>query len=61
MHHVTTKIIPLIVGALGTVSKDLEIALEALDLPYILESMQTSAVTGSAIILREVLNNFIIS
>lgn len=56
LHKVSTKIVPLVVGALGIVSKTLEDNLKNLGIPDVLGSMQISAVLGTAIILRKVLN-----
>ena len=57
MYGVTTKIIPLVVGALGAVSNVLENNLSYLNMSYIQTCMQKSAVIGSSIILKKVLNS----
>ena len=57
MCGVTTKIIPLVVGALGAVSNNLEKNLSFLDIGYIQTCMQKSAVLGSSIILKKFLNS----
>ena len=57
MHKVSTKIVPLVVGSLGVVTKNLEKNLKILDIPDVLGSMQISAVLGTAIILRKVLSS----
>ena len=55
LHKVSTKIVPLVVGALGVVLKTLEENLTFFYFPDVLGSMQISAVLGTAIILRKVL------
>ena len=57
MCGVTTKIIPLVVGSLGAVSKDLERNLDFLNIGHIQTCMQKSAIIGSTIILKKVLSN----
>ena len=57
MYGVTTKIVSLIVGALGAVTNNLERNLSSLDIGYIQTCMQKSAVLGSSIILKKVLNS----
>ena len=56
MHGVSTKIIPIVVGALGVVSKNLPGYLNYLQVPDVLGGLQTSAVIGTTIILRKVLS-----
>ena len=56
MHGVSTKIIPIVVGALGVVSKNLPGYLNELQVPDVLGGLQTSAVIGTTIILRKVLS-----
>ena len=56
MNKVTTKIVPLVVGALGVVSNNLIKNLEYLQIPESFITMQVSAVLGTSIILRKVLN-----
>ena len=43
MYHVKTKIIPIIVGALGVQSVNLEGYLKELDMSYVKRSLQVSA------------------
>ena len=57
MCGVTTKIIPLVVGSLGAVSKDLERNLNYLNIGHIQTCMQKSAIIGTSIILKKVLSN----
>ena len=57
MYKVSTKIIPLVIGSLGVVTKNLERNLKYLEIPDVLGSMQISAVLGTAIILRKVLSS----
>ena len=56
IHKVKTKIVPIIVGALGVLPSNLEENLQILGMPYVKRSLQVSAIIGSAIILRKVLN-----
>jgi len=56
LHKVSTKIVPLVVGALGVVTENLEANLKSLQIPEVLGSMQVSAVIRTAIILRKVLS-----
>ena len=56
LHKVTTRIVPIVVGALGAVSSNLQHYLKEIDIPDIVSSLQTSAVIGTAIILRKVLS-----
>ena len=56
MYHVKTKILPIVVGALGVFSNNLEGYLKELDMAYIRRTLQVSAILGSTIILRKVLN-----
>ena len=48
-------VIPIIVGALGTVGKDLENYIEQLGITIWLEHLQKTALLGTARILRKVL------
>ena len=57
MEKVKAEVIPLVVGALGAVTENLEKHLKGLELPYIQTCMQKSAVIGSSIILKKVLNS----
>ena len=56
MHGVSTRIIPIVVGSLGVVSKNLVGYLRDLQVPDMLGGLQTSAVVGTTIILRKVLS-----
>lgn len=51
MHKVSTKIVQLVVGALGIVTNNIEENLRQLAIPDALGSMKVSAVLGTAIIL----------
>ncbi|XP_077975551.1 uncharacterized protein LOC144431372 [Styela clava] len=53
--NVKTRIIPVVVGALGAISNKLEGYLKDMNLPNRLESLQKAALLGSARILRRVL------
>ena len=55
-HHVKTKIVPVIVGALGTIPKRLAKSFDQLGITDVTGSVQTAAVIGTAAILRRVLN-----
>ena len=59
LHKVSTSIVPLVVGALGVVTKNLKPSLKGLNIPnphQVFASMQITAVLGTSIILRQVLN-----
>ena len=56
VHGVATKVVPIVVGALGVVSKRLVGFLKDLDVPDVLGGLQTSALVGTTNILRKVLN-----
>ena len=56
MCNVKTKIVPLVIGALGAVTDNLEKHLSELGIGYIQTCMQKSAVIGSSIILKKVLS-----
>ena len=53
--NMKVKVIPIVVGALGTVPKGLEKGLENLEIRGKLETIQTTALLQSARILRRVL------
>ena len=55
MHHVKTTIVPISIGALGTVPKKLKESFEILGIPDITSGIQVTALIGSASILRGVL------
>ena len=55
-HRVTTIIIPIVVGALGTVSRNLAGGLTRLGIGDVLGGLQMSAVIGTTAILRKVLS-----
>ena len=56
MYCVRTKVIPIVVGALGVFSNNLVGYLRDLEMTYVLRTLQVSAILGSTIILRKVLN-----
>ena len=56
VHRVSTKIIPIILGSLGTVTTRLENSLKELRMENVLGSLQTSVLVGTHNILRKVLN-----
>jgi len=56
LHRVATKIIPVVVGSLGIVSDRLARYLEYLGIPDVVGGLQTSALIGTSLILRKVLN-----
>ena len=56
MHGVSTKIIPIVVGTLCVVTKNLFGYLNDLQVPDVLGGLQTSAIIGTTIILRKVLS-----
>ena len=56
MNGVKVEVVPLVVGALGVVSKDLVKWLKRLNVGDIVGEMQTAAVIGTVAILRKVLD-----
>ena len=56
IHMVSTRIVPVVVGALGIVSSNLAGYLKQLEVPDILGGLQTSAIIGTSIILKKVLS-----
>ena len=56
VHRVSTKIVPIILGSLGTVTNQLKGHLKELDLGNILGGLQTSVLIGTHNILRKVMN-----
>jgi hypothetical protein len=55
MRNVTTKVIPVITGATGTISKSLRQYLSNIPGKHAIKEMQTTAILGTAHKLREVL------
>ena len=55
-HNVRTEIIPIVVGALGVVTKDLEEYLKKLEIRDVIGGLQTAALIGTAAILKKVLS-----
>ena len=49
-------VVPIIIGALGSVPNDLQSYLKQLDIPYDLNTLQHSVQLGTANILRKVLS-----
>jgi hypothetical protein len=56
MHKVHTEIIPVVIGALGTVPKRLPRYLKELGIPDVIGSMQTTVLLGTTRILKNVLS-----
>ena len=56
LYGVATQVIPVVVGALGVVSRRLGGYLKELGIPDVLGGLQTSAIVGTANILRKTLN-----
>ena len=56
IHKVKTKIIPIVVGALGTVPKRLPDYLKSLGVPDVIGSLQTAALLGTQRILKNTLS-----
>ena len=54
-HHVSTEIIPLIIGTLGTIPKRLTEFIKELDHPNFTGSAQITAIASTTRILRDVL------
>ena len=55
MHKVSVKVVSIVVGALGVVTKDLTRWLKEIGVGDVVGGLQTSAVIGTAAILRKVL------
>ena len=53
---VKTTIIPIVVGALGTVSEELENHLKTIGISIVISCLQEAALLGTAFILRRVLD-----
>ena len=56
-HKVKVEIIPIVVGALGVVTKDLAGYLDTLGVGDVIGGLQTAALIGTAAILMKVLSN----
>ena len=56
MWNVSCKVIPVVIGALGSTSRRLQSFLNQLDIPYDIGVLQKSALLGTANILRKVLD-----
>jgi hypothetical protein len=57
MHKVAVEVVPIVVGSLGVVSKKMEGWLKRLGIGDVIGGLQTSAIIGTAAILRKVLSN----
>ena len=57
VHGISTKIVPIILGSLGTVTNQLKADLAVLRMERILRGMQTSVLIGTHNILRKVINS----
>ena len=57
LYRVSTKIVPIVLGTLGTIPKGLESNIKKLEIPDIIGSLQMSAMMGTHNILRKVLNS----
>ena len=55
MYKLRVKVVSVVVGALGTVTKDIEEAMTAMGIPDVVGGLQTTAVVATAAILRKVL------
>ena len=55
MHKVSVEVVPIIVGSLGVVTKDLTRWLDRIGVGDVVGGLQTSALIGTAAILRKVL------
>ena len=51
-HKIKTKVVPLVIGALGSVSKQLTIYIDVIGIPSIIGSAQISTITSTARILE---------
>ena len=57
LHKVTARVVPIVVGSLGVVSKNLFGYLKDLGIADVVGGLQTTAVIGTAAILKKVLSN----
>ena len=57
LHKVTARVVPIVVGSLGVVSKNLNGYLKDLGIADVVGGLQTTAVIGTAAILKKVLSN----
>ena len=55
MHSVKVEVVPIVVGALGMVSKNLIGWLKRIGVDDVVGALQTSAIIGTSAILRKVL------
>ena len=55
MHNVNVEVVPIVVGPFGVVTKDLPRWLKLVGVGDIVGGLQTSAIIGTAAILRKVL------
>ncbi|MEM7264392.1 MAG: hypothetical protein AAF370_00395 [Pseudomonadota bacterium] len=55
IHHCSVTVVPIVIGALGTVTSRLKVSLDSLNMSQILGSIQMTAILGSANILRKIL------
>jgi len=55
-NNAKVNVIPVVIGALGSYSKNVKTWMEKLKIPNILDSAQLSAILGTAHVLRKVLN-----
>ena len=53
--NVKATVIPIVVGALGTVSEELENHLKTIAIPIVIGCLQTAALIGTDFMLRRVL------
>ena len=56
MHKVKTRIVPVVIGSLGVVSKRLKGYIDELGIPDVIGGLQTSVLIGTSKVLRKVLN-----
>ncbi len=55
MYQVPVVIVPVVIGALGTVGKGVVEGMKVLGIPDVVDGLQTSALIGTAKILQKVL------
>ena len=56
LHGVKAKVVPIVVGGLGTIPKRLPKYINELGIPDVIGGLQTSALIGTSIIIKTVLN-----
>ena len=56
LYGMKARVVPIVVGGLGTIPKRLPKYIKQLEIPDVIGGLQTSAIIGSSIIIKSVLN-----